>query len=198
MEAVELERPQQGDQSRAEFGTLSRDSWRGLFREIADGRAQALERLYDLASRRLFGLALWHTGSQDDACDVVQEVMVRVAEQRHRLARVRNPRSWLLTVAYRVSVDVIRRRKRRPSEPVEEHPFLTAPEVDSARAVDAERVSRMLVRLPPAQRDAVYLREYADCSFAEIGRIVGVPTFTAASRYRLGIGRLRRLVEESS
>jgi RNA polymerase sigma-70 factor (ECF subfamily) len=198
MEAVQVDQPQQGEQSRTEFGRMSPESWRELFAEIADGRVAALERLYDIASHRLFGLALWHTGSQEDACDVVQEVIVRVAEQRHRLARVKNPRAWLLTVAYRLSVDVIRRHRRRPSEPLEEHPFLTAPEVQPGRGVDARRVSRLLARLPSAQRDAVYLREFADCTYFDIGKIVGVPTFTAASRYRIGIRKLRRLVEDSS
>ena len=53
---------------------------------------------------------------------------------------------------------------------------------------------RMINQLPPAQREAIYLRHFAGCSFAEIGRATGVPTFTAASRYRLGLQRLRRLV----
>jgi DNA-directed RNA polymerase specialized sigma24 family protein len=39
------------------------------------------------------------------------------------------------------------------------------------------------------------MRHFEECTFARIGRITGVPTFTAASRYRLGIGRLRRLLE---
>jgi DNA-directed RNA polymerase specialized sigma24 family protein len=33
------------------------------------------------------------------------------------------------------------------------------------------------------------------CTFAEIGEIVGVPKFTAASRYRSGIEQLRKLTE---
>ena len=38
---------------------------------------------------------------------------------------------------------------------------------------------------------------FAGCTFAEIGRITRVPTFTAASRYRLGIKKLRTLLEVS-
>ena len=57
--------------------------------------------------------------------------------------------------------------------------------------VEARRTSRLLLELPPAQREAIYLRHFAGCSFAEIGRATSVPTFTAASRYRLGIRRLR-------
>ena len=52
----------------------------------------------------------------------------------------------------------------------------------------------MLKDLPPPQREALYLRHFAGLTFAQIGRVAGVPTFTAASRYRLGIRRLRRMM----
>jgi RNA polymerase sigma-70 factor (ECF subfamily) len=192
------ERPRQNHGSEADFGDLSRESWCELFAQLADGRVQALERLYAIASRRLYGLAMWHTGSPEDAGDVVQEVFVRVAEQGRRLERVHDPRAWLLTVAFRLSVDVVRRRRRRPTEPIGAHELLVAPETEPERALDADRVSRLLASLPEAQRDAIYLRHFTDCTFGEIGTITGVPTFTAASRYRLGLRRLRRLVGGSS
>jgi RNA polymerase sigma-70 factor (ECF subfamily) len=176
---------------------MPRDAWRELFSELADGRTPALERLYGVASRRLFGFALWVTGSPEDAADVVADTMVRVAEQRHRLRKVKDPRAWLLTVARRLGVDVLRRRSRRPTEPLETAELVTAPDGRPDRAVDAERVSTLLSALPGPQREVVYLRHYADCTFATIGRVVGVPTFTAASRYRLAIRRLRRLLEET-
>ena len=85
-------------------------------------------------------------------------------------------------------------RRRRKSEPLEECRFLEAMAGDADRQVDAGKASSLLADLPPAQREAVYLRHFADCSFAEIGQVTGVPTFTAASRYRLGIAKLRGLM----
>jgi len=198
VEALQEDCTRQRRGSGAEFGHLSRSAWLELFAQLARGRVQALERLYDIASRRLYGLALWHTGSPEDAGDVVQEVFVRVAEQGRRLEQVRDPRSWLLTVAFRLSIDVVRHRRRRPTEPIDEHQLLVASEVEPERTLDADRVSRLLASLPKTQRDAVYLRHFTDCTFGEIGAITGVPTFTAASRYRLGLSRLRRLVEGST
>jgi RNA polymerase sigma-70 factor (ECF subfamily) len=174
--------------------TAEPERWRRLFDELAKGSVAALEPLYDLAARRLFGLALWHTKSVDDAAEVVQEAFVRMAEQRKNLARVKNPRAWLLTVTHRLAVDAVRRRRRQGAVPLDEHPLLQAPAEEPARALDAAGASRALAALPVAQRDAVYLHLFEACTFAEIGRITGVPTFTAASRYRLGIIRLRRLM----
>jgi RNA polymerase sigma-70 factor (ECF subfamily) len=167
---------------------------RGLFDELAAGRVSALDELYDAAASKLHDLALWRTGSMEDAADVVQDVFVRVAGLGQRLARVRNPRAWLSTVTHRVAVDVTRRKSRRRTEAIENCPFLTAATADSDRVLDAKRASRLLAGLPASQRTVIYLRHFASFTFAEIGHIVGVPKFTAASRYRNGIARLRRLM----
>jgi RNA polymerase sigma-70 factor (ECF subfamily) len=169
--------------------------WRRLFDDLAAERLAVLDELYDLAAGDVYRLALWRTGSVEDAEDVVQDVFIRLAEQRARLARVRQPRRWLLTVAHRCAVDCVRRRARREANRINEVPYLVAPSDDPGRAADARTVSRLVGLLPPAQREVVLLRHFADCTFAAIGRITRVPTFTAASRYRLAIGRLRRLLE---
>lgn len=167
-----------------------------LFLELADGKERALDAIYEAAAGRIFGLALWRTGSREDASEVVQEVFVRLVEQGKRLRRIKQPRAWLLAVAHRVAVDATRRRRR--SEPLESCRFLESTSADADRELDAGKASSLLAGLPAAQRTAVYLRHFADCSFAEIGRITGVPTFTAASRYRLGISKLRQRMEGES
>ena len=58
-----------------------------------------------------------------------------------------------------------------------------------------QRVSRLVFRLPVVQRIAVYLHCFAGLSFREVGKATGVPTFTAASRYRLAVRKLRRWTE---
>jgi RNA polymerase sigma-70 factor (ECF subfamily) len=179
------------------WSQTSEEGWQRLFRQIADGRLEAFDMAYELAADRLYGLALWHTGSREDASDVVQDVFVRVVEQGNRLRRVRRPRAWLLTVTHRMAVDVVRRRRRRRHDPLEDHPLLVAEDSDDpARKIDAERLARAVAGLSAAQRDAIYLRHFSDCSFSEIGRIVGVPQFTAASRYRLGLARVRATVRK--
>ncbi len=171
------------------------NDWRGLFADLAAGRLTALDELYDAAAPQLYGLALWRTGSVDDAADVVQDVFVRVAEQGPKLAKIRNPRAWLLTVTHRAAVDVTRRRRQRYAESLDEFPLLTSSNDDSERMLEAAQVSVLMSGLPDLHRDVIYLKHFAGCTFAEIGAIVGVPKFTAASRYRNGIQKLRKLME---
>ena len=166
-----------------------------LLAGIARGDGQALERLYKSLSGPVFGVALWRTGSREDAADVVQETFLRIVRQRDRIGGVRRPKVWVLTVAHRLAVDVTRRRRRFVPDPEVELPLVQAPTSDPARAVDAARASALLAGLPAKQREVVFLHHFEGLTFAAIGDIVGIPTFTAASRYRLGIARLRRAME---
>jgi RNA polymerase sigma-70 factor (ECF subfamily) len=178
----------------AEVAASADQDWRRLFADLASGRTAALDDLYNASAAQLFGLALWRTGSEEDAADVVQDVFVKVAEQGRKLAGVRNPKAWLLTVTRRTAVDLLRQRGRRPTESMKACQLLVAADQDLDRRADASKVSASLIQLPSAQRLVIYLRHFADCTFSEIGTILGVPTFTAASRYRLGVARLRKLL----
>ncbi len=171
---------------------------RRLFAGLVARRGGALEGIYRTTADELYGLALWRCGSPADAADAVQDVFVRLARGTAALAEARDPLSYLRRMTHRAAIDLYRKRTRRPEEPLEAVRFVEAEEASPERKLDAEQVSRRLTELPPAQREAIYLRHFTGCSFAEIGRATGVPTFTAASRYRLGMRRLRRLtgVEE--
>jgi len=166
-----------------------------LLSEIAAGSEDALARLYRLLAGAVFGLALWRSGCREDAADVVQETFLRVARERRRLGRVRRPRTWVLTIAHRLAVDAARRRTRFVPDTEPELVLVQAPPHDPGRSLDAARASALVAALPARQREVVYLHLFEGLTFAAIGDVTGVPTFTAASRYRLAIARLRRAME---
>jgi RNA polymerase sigma-70 factor (ECF subfamily) len=158
------------------------------FAAFAGGDRAALGRVYDCFAGDMFGLALWLTGSRDDAADAVQEAFVHLARTRAKLEAVRNPRSYLLATVHRAAIDITRRARTVALdvtllEPVHER---------HDERLDGARLNRVLAELPAEQREAVYLRHFGELSFAEIGAVAGVSLFTAASRYRLGMRRLRR------
>ena len=166
-----------------------------LLAEVAAGSEAALAALYRALAAPVYALALWRTGSRDDAAEVVQETFLRIASGRDRLQRVRRPRVWVLTIAHRLAVDATRRRRPLAADSGAELALLAAPAVDPARAIDAARASALVTSLPARQREVVYLHLFEGLTFAAIGGVTGVPTFTAASRYRLAIARLRRALE---
>ena len=175
-----------GDEPRAGEQEL-----RDAFTRLAEGEVDALEAVWDLVGEELYAFALVRLRSAADAADVVQEVFYRLGSGAVDLAGVRRPRSWLTTVVYRLSIDVFRRR-RREGGAAEGREELFDPVALASASVDAQRASELVARLPVEQRTAVYLRTWGEMSFAEIGSATGVSLFTAASRYRLGLRKLRR------
>ena len=171
----------------------SEDSLRLAFERLAAGDLGALETIYDSCAADLYGYAAWKTGRCDDAADLVQETFVRLAERGQRLAEVRRPRPYLLTMVNRAAIDLARSRARTGEDP-RDFAYLQAAETHVDLRVDASTTSRRIAQLPPKQREALYLRFFAELTFREIGKVCGVPTFTAASRCRLGLSRLRRLM----
>ncbi|MCC6231687.1 MAG: sigma-70 family RNA polymerase sigma factor [Verrucomicrobiales bacterium] len=55
-----------------------------------------------------------------------------------------------------------------------------------------------LTRLPPEQREVIVLRLWHNLTFEEIAHLLGLSPNTAAGRYRYGIARLRRNLQEES
>ncbi len=163
-----------------------------LVADLADGCMEALNPIWDLCADDLFGLALYRTGNVGDAEDAVQDVFVRLASKPKALARADNPRNYLRRMAHNAAVDVVKRR--RPADPIDVAFALGDQDPSTETGADAKRAVVLLAHLPASQRVTVFLRHFEDLSFREIGAVTGVPTFTAASRYRLALRRLRTMM----
>lgn len=159
----------------------------GMARETSRGSTDPLEALFAAQRQRLWGLAYRMTGSAEDAEDVVQEAFARLLECVP--ARARDDLAfWLVRVTTNLSVDALRRRKRRAYT----GPWLPAP-VDirdeeglEARATDepdaAARYDRResatfafmiaLEALGPRQRAVLLLRDVVGASSRESAAIL--------------------------
>src|SRR5437867_10067447 len=179
---MDPEAPSAGGPSRAEGG--HGESLAALFTELAMGNLSALDRIYDATVSELYALALWRTGSRADAEDAVQTVFLRLAETRVRLSAVHEPRSYLLAMAHRAAVDRLRGPSTRTVPFHDDASLLQASPSDPGRAMDARRATSALLDLPAPQPEAIFLHHFSGLTFAAIGRVTGVPTFTAASRFR--------------
>lgn len=179
-----------------------RSALREHFRRLEAGDLEALDDVWEACADRLYGLALWRCGRVAEAADAVQETWMRLARtaRDNGLRHVDDPLAYLFAVARRCAVDQVRRR--RDHDDLDEltdadlH-LLTPASPDPEAALDARRAGDALRGLPADQRDAVYLRLFGGLTFREVGEATDVPQFTAASRFRLGIEKLRRLLTDT-
>ena len=68
---------------------------------------------------------------------------------------------------------------------------------DLASRLDRRRVVEALRSLPPVQREAIELAFFDGLSHVEIAEQLDLPLGTVAGRIRLGLAKLRGLIEES-
>ena len=146
--------------------------------------------------RFLYTVAYRLTGNDDDAQDLVQEVLLRV---RRGLETYRpgSLEGWLSRIATNAFLDDVRRRRRRPLELLPDDADRVVPPAQGADdALDAEMlpadVQVALRRLPPEYRVAVVLCDVVGLSYEEIGDTLGVPVGTVRSRIHRGRSLLRR------
>ena len=160
--------------------------------------AQALEFL-----ESLYATALRLTRNPADAEDLVQDTFVKALRFSDRFVAGTNLKAWLYTIllntwrnrqrdASRAPVDVDSSQVEAAATGDDGPAALETPEQILMRASVREDVQVALDTLPDTFRDAVWLRDVEEFSYAEIADMLGIPIGTVMSR----ISRGRRLLFE--
>lgn len=151
----------------------------------------------------LYATALRLTRSRSDAEDLVQDTFVKAFRFADRYQRGTNLKAWLYTILHNTWRNRVRDASRDTvdvdSERVEEAAslpggpiaFETPEQILLRDTLDAD-VQAALDALPAPFREAVWLRDVEEFSYAEIAEMLGVPIGTVMSR----ISRGRRLLFE--
>ena len=163
---------------------------------MADGRVPTWEEVARDHGRFLYTVAYRLTGNDDEAQDLVQDVLLRV----HRGLASYQPGSlegWLSRITTNAFLDQVRRRGRRPVEPLPPQPDQVVPPAPAADdALAAARlpadVQQALRDLPVEYRAAVVLSDVVGLSYQEIGEALDVPLGTVRSRIHRGRMLLRK------
>ena len=148
----------------------------------------------------LYGTALRLTRRPADADDLVQDTYLKAFRSSAQFERGTNLKAWLFTILHNTFRNVRRHDVRSPvdvdSETVERAADVMAeaqtPELLLTRDLLDADLQAALDSLPDAFRQAVWLRDVEEFSYAEIARILNVPIGTVMSR----ISRGRRMLFE--
>lgn len=134
------------------------------------------------------------TRNEDDADEVRARAWLATAEAD---AAPERPRSWLGTVTRNAAAKLYRGRSRRTSyERLTRGPTAApSPHELAERAELQALVTRELLALGEAERDALLLRYFDELPVAEVAVRLGVPLETARARLRRGRARLRDRLE---
>jgi RNA polymerase sigma-70 factor (ECF subfamily) len=161
----------------------------------------ALEQLYERYGRVAFSLAYRVVGDRGTAEDVVQDAFLSVWRQAKSYRRERgSPRTWLMSIVHHRSID----RLRSNASGGAVVPFDLVPE-DYAEApgvwqqvwaeVRGETVRKALERLPSEQKKSIELAYFSGYTQSEIAALMGVPLGTVKGRMRIGLQKLKAMLE---
>lgn len=196
----------------------------GLIKDALNGDLDAFNRLVLAYQDMLYYQAYRMMGEAQAAEDVTQEAFIS-AFKKLRQYRGGSFKSWLLRIVTNACYDELRRRKRRPTAPLEpeneygeeiESPrWMTDPSESPEEAAERADLSRALQDclddLPPDFRAVVVLVDVQGLDYSETAETIGTPLGTIKSRLARARSRLRdclqgfwellppnfRLVEES-
>jgi len=178
-----------------------------ILRGLRAGIDCAYQELIDRYEQPIFNMVYRLLGNQTDACDVVQEVFLKVFRSVHSFREQSSLRTWI----YRIAVNEAHNHRRwfarhcRREVPIEKD---RRPDYDNAielaqdpgrspydLALDSETraiVERALTKINPLFRTAVVLRDIQNMSYEEIADILQISLGTVKSRILRGREALKR------
>jgi RNA polymerase sigma factor (sigma-70 family) len=125
----------------------------------------------------------------NDAEDAWSETFLAAMRAYPDLPDDANTEAWLVTIAHRKAIDVLRTRKRQPA------PVGEAPETATALGVPGERDADLwqaVAALPEKQRQAVAYHYVAGLAYAEVAGILGGSSDAARRAAADGVKNLRK------
>lgn len=120
-------------------------------------------------SNPLYGYALKFLRNQEDAQDIVQDVLEKLWVNRKKVESEK-AKSWMYTTAHNAMINMIN-RKQRLQFPGNEH-LPEKSRKESSLFESNQVVDRALSILPPIQKSIVLLRDLEGYSYEEIGAIL--------------------------
>jgi RNA polymerase sigma-70 factor (ECF subfamily) len=169
-----------------------------LASRVAKGGRDALEQVYNQVGGAVKTIAWRVLRDEALAEDVVQEVFMTFWREPERYDEGRGSlRTYLITMAHRKAVDVVRsesarfRREERDPAPVQ------ADIDEEVWALQVgERVRSALAELGEGEREAISLAYLGGMSYVEVAQRLGAPEGTVKSRIRSGMKKLSETLEE--
>jgi RNA polymerase sigma-70 factor (ECF subfamily) len=145
------------------------------------------EELYEAYAADVYRFAFWLAGDHFEAEDITSETFAR-AWAGHRRIRTKTLKAYLFTIARNLHLEWQRKRKREVA--LSDGHASPDPEPDElvAYRLELQQARRILQTLPEIDRAAFILRIQYELPYAEIARVLDVPSATA----RVKVHRARR------
>jgi len=176
-----------------------------LMGAIAGGETWALEVLYQRYGRLLYSLVYRMIADRQVAEDLLQEAFLSIWQRAISYSpQLGAVRGWLVSIVHHRTIDYLRYVRRRAVlkeatwEEAEQDEQLTFPDAwdETWRTLQSETVRSALMKISTEQRMMIELAYFQGWTHSEIAKGCNLPLGTVKARIRLGLLRLKRVLEE--
>lgn len=181
-----------------------------LISKAQQGDEDAFAQLLDDHQGKVYGLILRLTGSPEDAMELTQETFFNAWRGLPSFQRNSKFSTWLYRLATNVTIDFLRKEKRRRSLSVSslsvdgdddlrvldvpDHRF--TPQSEAERRELQEAVHQGISKLSDEHRQVLVLRELNGLSYSEIAQVLDIEEGTVKSRISRARLALRKILLE--
>lgn len=173
-----------------------------LLIRLKNGDMLAFDKVYELFSHKLFSFVFRILKDEAEADDVVQEVFVKIWESREKLDDYKLLNSYIFTIAYNNSIDLI--RKKINNSKYLEHLKISAtinfiPATVSQIEYNelVHEVEKLVANLPERQKQVYLLHREEGLTYPEIAERLGISKNTVENHMVKALKYLRHNLDNS-
>lgn len=142
---------------------------------------------------KLFRFALSINGDRAEAEDVVQEVLIKIWNNRQRLAQIGNIEAWCMKLTRNQTIDQLRSKHKRTRQLDDDFDMRSdeaTPYVKTAARDRFRQAKALIDQLPEKMRMVIQLRDIEEMTYKEISAALDMPL----NQVKINLFRARKQV----
>lgn len=172
------------------------------------GNERSLEILIKRHKNRIFGHIYSKVMDRDVANDIFQDTFIKVINtlKAGKYNEEGKFLPWVMRIAYNLSIDHFRRKKRIPiiktNEDFDIFSFISDSSLNAENQLIKNQihfdVQKIVNELPKEQKEVLKMRIYRDMSYKEISESTGTSINTSLGRMRYALMNLRKIIDTNN
>ncbi|WP_263360100.1 RNA polymerase sigma factor [Acidicapsa ligni] len=182
------------------------DSVLEMIARILAGEKQLFHTLIRPVERAVFVMLFMLLHNETDAEDAAQETFIKIYRNLHAFRGDAKFSTWALSIARNEGLALLRKRARRPEEPLESQLDESSGDFTPALLTDwrevplealerkelGQCIGRAILNLPPIYRDVVQLRDIDELDVQETATVLGI----TAGSVKVRLHRARAMLQK--
>ncbi|MTI19555.1 RNA polymerase sigma factor [Fulvivirga sp. RKSG066] len=147
---------------------------------------------------KLYRFAFRFLKDEEEARDIVQEVLIKVWNKREQMYQLENMEAWCMRITRNMALDRLKSKQYKNTDSIKEGFDVSSGEdVTPYRSVESNdtmtNIARIISTLPEKQRQIIQLRDVEGYSYKEIVDILDIDM----NQVKVNLFRARKAIKEN-